>query len=851
MRHNYFSNNTTIVVCLLLLLACAALGGVQGGGLLPPDPLRLQPCLDLPSDPAPRTMPLCGNGVLDVGELCDDGNRVDGDGCNSFCSAFDALAAVGTLAGGTAVCPHGRPVLGGASSAVLFCNLRAIEATPDGQAVLLADGGALLRYELFTDALTGTVTQLAATVDQPMRAICSLAALGPDGTLLIHDCGAARWFTAPASGARAQPVADMSLMLAPPDAVGAVNLKSYYNRTARLAVTAGVLLDTSAGGCIGVYGLTVSADGASAARTDLAVLPCTAYGVWEAGAQYTSFDMRGMLPHLVARDRCPPTFRAGEWCYVVYMQRPAHLELLRAYVPELGGLDVQYYASTQNLYDNALGPPLIRASSAAVGGGGGGGDGRVYTLRGACLQLESRTLSPDGRAPPTVTLGNTCQRAPRQGLRCATPLNNAFLTDAVASPVLLPLGLSATHTHGELSTIFDSACPALANTSSAGPLLYRSVLASVYGNATPVDFVELPSTLDVVFVTPTSVGLISTKRVLFTDRMQPGYVRPTNLLYCPSGRFGAVGGVCAACSDRSAPGHLTSIAWQIQCASAAYAPYETFTVVGSPEATQQPDALHAAMCVFTEGRNVSCPSDVAVLPAQVYNLDADAAASGAGASGAASGGASGTTTDLIRCLIGAAETATGATLFRANSAEYLTRVVAAGSAMLTAAAARTNATAPQYYSDPALAAVAAPACRNALARGVTSFLSCAVPSVVAAQSARAGARRRLFGTAAPVAAVVVAHQNVAVGSSAPISYTRAAAGDGGAAGDAAGNASTTDAPPPTAAADANGGPPTAEIAGITVAGACVVAALVALFYHYRCGRPRTAIITGAHFRTYY
>ena len=27
----------------------------------------------------------CGNGELDAGELCDDGNRIDGDGCDSEC----------------------------------------------------------------------------------------------------------------------------------------------------------------------------------------------------------------------------------------------------------------------------------------------------------------------------------------------------------------------------------------------------------------------------------------------------------------------------------------------------------------------------------------------------------------------------------------------------------------------------------------------------------------------------------------------------------------------------------------------------------------------------------------------
>jgi cysteine-rich repeat protein len=37
----------------------------------------------------PATAPcvdLCGNGVLDSGESCDDGNRINGDGCNASCA---------------------------------------------------------------------------------------------------------------------------------------------------------------------------------------------------------------------------------------------------------------------------------------------------------------------------------------------------------------------------------------------------------------------------------------------------------------------------------------------------------------------------------------------------------------------------------------------------------------------------------------------------------------------------------------------------------------------------------------------------------------------------------------------
>jgi cysteine-rich repeat protein len=35
------------------------------------------------------TVPRCGDGILDGGEICDDGPRAD-SGCNSTCTAFDA-----------------------------------------------------------------------------------------------------------------------------------------------------------------------------------------------------------------------------------------------------------------------------------------------------------------------------------------------------------------------------------------------------------------------------------------------------------------------------------------------------------------------------------------------------------------------------------------------------------------------------------------------------------------------------------------------------------------------------------------------------------------------------------------
>lgn len=32
-----------------------------------------------------RVQPLCGDGIVECGEWCDDGNTIDGDGCSSCC----------------------------------------------------------------------------------------------------------------------------------------------------------------------------------------------------------------------------------------------------------------------------------------------------------------------------------------------------------------------------------------------------------------------------------------------------------------------------------------------------------------------------------------------------------------------------------------------------------------------------------------------------------------------------------------------------------------------------------------------------------------------------------------------
>ena len=73
----------------------------SGGGCV--TPVQLEVCdgraegdaCDLPGLGAGRcrdavcVIATCGDATVDPGEVCDDGNRVDGDGCSAFCSSLE------------------------------------------------------------------------------------------------------------------------------------------------------------------------------------------------------------------------------------------------------------------------------------------------------------------------------------------------------------------------------------------------------------------------------------------------------------------------------------------------------------------------------------------------------------------------------------------------------------------------------------------------------------------------------------------------------------------------------------------------------------------------------------------
>ncbi|MDC0118012.1 DUF4215 domain-containing protein [bacterium] len=83
------------------------------------------------------SLSVCGDGVLDEGEACDDGNTMDGDGCSSTCE-LESVCGNGILEGNE-VCDDGNTIDGDNCSstcdAVYFCGdgiLEGNEACDDG-----------------------------------------------------------------------------------------------------------------------------------------------------------------------------------------------------------------------------------------------------------------------------------------------------------------------------------------------------------------------------------------------------------------------------------------------------------------------------------------------------------------------------------------------------------------------------------------------------------------------------------------------------------------------------------------------------------------------------------------------
>jgi len=85
-----------------------------------PDPVTEIPVADtdavdpepdvVPDVPPPPEVPLCGNSVVDAGEECDDGNRLNGDGCDWLCRLGDGDPPAPCDTGVTNYVPEVPPV---------------------------------------------------------------------------------------------------------------------------------------------------------------------------------------------------------------------------------------------------------------------------------------------------------------------------------------------------------------------------------------------------------------------------------------------------------------------------------------------------------------------------------------------------------------------------------------------------------------------------------------------------------------------------------------------------------------------------------------------------------------------
>ena len=95
------------------------LGGLQGNQLvncttLNPDFKCYDPnelpgeYVDAPAYCSPATpTPVCGNGIIDSGEICDDGNTLDGDSCTANCKCKDTDPNNDPAVGGTTTTSSG------------------------------------------------------------------------------------------------------------------------------------------------------------------------------------------------------------------------------------------------------------------------------------------------------------------------------------------------------------------------------------------------------------------------------------------------------------------------------------------------------------------------------------------------------------------------------------------------------------------------------------------------------------------------------------------------------------------------------------------------------------------------
>jgi cysteine-rich repeat protein len=142
---------------------------------------------------------VCGNGVVEPGETCDDGNTLNGDACPANCriESCTALPATDRAVSVRFAAPPGSPVVEGITVFVDY---------PEGKVSLPGSGGSLGTGAITDLAGTGVPNDLDYALIEGIVSGSPIA-LGKLFTIHFNDCSGA---TAPTAGNFSCAVTDSS-----------------------------------------------------------------------------------------------------------------------------------------------------------------------------------------------------------------------------------------------------------------------------------------------------------------------------------------------------------------------------------------------------------------------------------------------------------------------------------------------------------------------------------------------------------------------------------------------------------------------------------------------------------------
>lgn len=143
----------------------------------------------------------CGNGTVDVGEACDDGNTVSTDGCEADCSpTCERLADLPLIAGlDIRELPNGKIIVVGADELSLSVRAWGVDPVANTSVLLTPDGeiwgsgalaelnGELYFFDDLTDTLWKTDGTLAGTVNTGIATVSPEVMLSFNGALYFSS----------------------------------------------------------------------------------------------------------------------------------------------------------------------------------------------------------------------------------------------------------------------------------------------------------------------------------------------------------------------------------------------------------------------------------------------------------------------------------------------------------------------------------------------------------------------------------------------------------------------------------------------------------------------------------------